>query len=134
MRNDSLAQSWITIAGVALIAAGLLGFIDNPIVGSRSDALFQTGTVHNLVHVVTGLLALWIGFGLKGEMQANGVIGFGILYAVVFVVLLVSGNLFGLFQYPANAGDHVLHGALAVVSLAVGWMARNAATTPTMTR
>jgi hypothetical protein len=133
VRNDSLAQGWITIAGIALIAAGLLGFVDNPIVG-RSDAIFATGTVHNLVHVLTGGLALAIAFGLKGEVQANAVIGFGVLYAVVFVALLVSGNLFGLFQYPVNAGDHVLHAALAVVSLAVGWMARNAALAPTMSR
>lgn len=134
MRNDSLARGWITIAGISLVAAGLLGFIDNPLVGSQPGALFLTGTVHNLVHVVTGLLALYIAFGLKGEMQANAVIGFGILYAVIFVVVVLSNNLFGLFQYPANAGDHFLHGALAVVSLAVGWMARNSAMTPTMSR
>jgi hypothetical protein len=128
MRNDSLAQWWITIAGIALIGAGLLGFIDNPIVSSRSDALFQTGTVHNAVHIVTGLLALYIAFGLKGEMQTNGVIGFGVLYAVVLVVTLISPNLFGLFQYGVNVGDHLLHAALAVVSLGIGWMARSSAT------
>ena len=129
MRNDSLAQWWIALAGISLIAAGLLGFVDNPIVGSRSDALFQTGSVHNLVHIVTGALALFIAFGLRGEMQANAVIGFGVLYAVIFVVLLVSGNLFGLFQYPVNAGDHLLHASLAVISIATGLMARNASTT-----
>jgi hypothetical protein len=135
MRNDALAQAWIAIAGVSLVAAGLLGFVDNPIVGSQPGALFATGTVHNLVHVITGALALYIAFGLRGEMQANAVIGFGVLYAVIFVVVLFSNTLFGLFQYPANAGDHFLHAAVAVISLVTGFMARNAATTaPTAAR
>jgi hypothetical protein len=136
MRNDNLAQSWITIAGIALVAAGLLGFVNNPIVGP-ANAVFATGTVHNIVHVLTGALALYIAFGLKGEMQANAVIGFGILYAVIFVALLVSANLFGLFEYPVNVGDHVLHIGVSLISLAVGWMARTSAMrtqTPSMSR
>jgi len=133
MRNDSLVQGWSAIVGVALVAAGLLGFVENPIVGTQ-NAIFATGTVHNLVHIVTGLLALYIAFGLKGEMQANAVIGFGVLYAVVLVVTILSPNLFGLFEYNVNAGDHALHAAIAVISLAVGWMARNSAMSPTMSR
>jgi hypothetical protein len=136
MRNDNLAQSWITIAGIALVAAGLLGFVNNPLVGP-STAIFATGTVHNLVHLITGALALYIAFGVKGEMQANAVIGFGILYAVIFVALLISGSLFGLFEYPVNVGDHLLHAGVAIISLAVGWMARTSAmrtTTPSMSR
>jgi hypothetical protein len=133
MRNDSLAQSWSAIVGIALVAAGLLGFVDNPIVGP-ANAIFATGSVHNIVHIATGLLALYIAFGLKGEMQANAVIGFGVLYAVVLVVTILSPTLFGLFTYAVNAGDHALHAAVAVVSLVVGWMARNSAMSPTMSR
>ena len=130
MRNDSLARGWISLAGIILVAVGLLGFIANPIVG-RADALFPTGNLHNVVHILTGVLALYIGFVLKGEMQINGVIGFGVLYVVIFVACLVSPNLFGLFDIPVNATDHGLHAGLAVVSLALGYMARNSAMTPT---
>ena len=125
-RNDNLAMGWIAIAGVSLLAAGLLGFVNNPIVG-RADAIFATGTVHNLVHVLTGLLALYIAFMLKGEMQANAVIGFGILYGLVFVALIVSNNLFGLFEYQVNVGDHLLHAGVAIISIFVGLMARTSA-------
>ena len=133
MRNDSLARSWILLAGISLVAVGLLGFISNPIVG-RADALFPTGNLHNLVHVLTGALALYIGFVLKGEAQINGVIGFGVLYVVIFVACLVSPNLFGLFDLSVNVMDHVLHAGLAVVSLGLGYMARSAATTPGLSR
>lgn len=124
MRNDPIARSWITLAGIVLIAVGALGFISNPLVGPGS-ALIPTGTVHNLVHLVTGLLALYIAFGLRGLAQANGVVGFGVLYAVIFVAVLLTPTLFGLFEFAANIYLHIIHLALAVVSLAVGYMARS---------
>jgi len=73
---------------------------------------------------VTGALALYIAFGLRGVSQASATIGFGILYAIIFVVVLLSPTLFGLFTYAANTYLHVIHLALAVVSLVVGYMAR----------
>ena len=127
MDNSSLAKWWIAIAGVVLVAVGLLGFISNPIVGSSDGALLPTDALHNVVHLVTGLLALYIAYGMSGAGVASGVLGFGVLYAVIFVAVLLSPNRFGLFSVPANAAIHVVHGALAVVSLAVGYMARGSA-------
>jgi hypothetical protein len=121
--NSDLAKMWMTVAGIALLAAGVLGFIDNPLVGR--NGLFATDNVHNVVHIVSGLLALYIALGLRGDARANGTIGFGVLYAIVFLAVVVSPKLFGLFQVPANSADHVLHAGLAVVSLAVGYMARD---------
>ena len=126
MRSDSLVTGWITIAGFSLVAAGLLGFSNNPIVGP-ADAILATGKLHNVVHIATGLLALYVAVKVKGEMQANAVIGFGVLYAIIFVALIVSNNLFGLFEYRVNAADHALHAGVAVISVAVGWMARRSA-------
>ena len=122
--NYSLAKTWIAIAGVVLVLVGIVGFIPNPLVGSDEGALLRTDAVHNVVHLATGLLALYIAFGLRGANLVNGVIGFGVLYAVIFLAVLLSPTLFGLFSVPANAVLHVIHAALAVVSLAVGYMAR----------
>lgn len=138
MRSDDLASAgaargWMILAGVVLIAVGLLGFVSNPLVGP-GDALIPTGTVHNLVHIVTGLLALYIAFGLRDIDQASGVIGFGLLYLVIFVVVLLSPTLFGLFDFAANVYLHVIHATLAVVSLALGYMARGALRGPAGTR
>jgi len=125
--NEGLAKTWIILAGVILIVIGLLGFISNPLVG-RADALIATGNIHNIVHLTTGALALYIGYMLRGTNLVNGVIGFGILYAVIFIAVVVSPTLFGLFDTAANIYLHVIHATLAVVSLGVGYMARNAAT------
>jgi uncharacterized protein DUF4383 len=122
----SYAKGYAALIGIVLVAVGLLGFVSNPIVG-EGNAVFLTGTVHNVVHLATGLLALFVAFGLRGEQQAWGVIGIGVLYLVVFVGLLISPTLFGILgaAYPVNVADQGLHLGLAVISFAVGWMARS---------
>jgi hypothetical protein len=128
MRTTNIAGAWMALVGLVLVAAGLVGFLNTPLAGSSADALLATDTVHNVVHVATGLLALAIAFGVKGEAQINAVIGFGVLYAIIFVAVLLSPSLFGLFSVSANAPIHVIHAAVALVTLAVGFMARGGAT------
>lgn len=125
MSNTSLAMAWAALAGVVLLLAGAVGFLNTSLVGTSENALLRTDTVHNLVHVLTGLVALTIAFGTKGTQQVNAVIGFGVLYVIIFVAVLVSPNLFGLFSVSANAPIHLIHAAVAVVSLGVGLMARS---------
>lgn len=127
MENERLARYWMIIAGIALVAAGVIGFVPgNPIASAEPDAIFRVNEIHNLIHIVTGLIALGIGSGLRGVNLANATIGYGVLYAVVFLLLIVDPELFGLFEgAPANMADHVLHAALAIVSIALGYMARD---------
>ena len=132
MRNTSLAMSWAALAGIVLVLAGFVGFLNTPLAGTSETALLRTDTFHNVVHLVTGLLALGIAFGLKGEQQVSAVIGFGVLYVIIFVAVIASPNLFGLFSVSANGPIHVVHAAVAVVSLGVGLMARG--TTSEMAR
>lgn len=122
----SLSRTWLMIAGVVLIAVGLLGFIPNPLVGGE-NALLPTDAVHNIVHLATGALALILASGAAGS-AARGAIGFGILYTVILIAVLLSPNLFGLFSIPANAVLHLIHAALAGVSLAVGYSERDQGT------
>lgn len=128
MSNNSLAMGWAALAGIVLLLAGGLGFLNTSLVGTSENALLRTDTVHNLVHVLTGLLALTIAFGLKGQQLVNGVIGLGVLYVIIFAAVLLSPTLFGLFSVAANAPIHVVHAAVAVVSLGVGLMARGGST------
>lgn len=124
MNAQTAARNWSLIAGAVLVLVGILGFVPNPIVGGR-DALATTDGVHNIVHIVTGLLALVIYMTAAPASRPGALIGFGILYAVIFVAVLISPNLFGLFAIPANAMLHAIHFTLAVVSLWLGYSARN---------
>jgi hypothetical protein len=137
MGDNGMVRTVAAILGVALVGAGLLGFVGNPIVGpgpnnNGTDVLFAANSVHNIVHLVTGALALYIAFGLSGAQQANGLLGFGILYVAILVAVLISPTLFGLFDpIPANLPLHLLHAALAVVGIGVGYMARGSTSTMT---
>jgi hypothetical protein len=129
MTAADTAKWYAIVVGVVLILVGLLGFINNPIVGeptATSTPLFVTGTVHNIVHLATGALALFIGYGMTGLNRANGLIAFGVMYALVLVLTLVDPDLFGILNYGVNTLDHALHAVLAVASIGVGWWARNA--------
>lgn len=127
MGNMNMVKSWAILGGIVLIATGLLGFFSNPLVGSAAGALVPTDSLHNVVHLGTGALALFIAFGLRGSQQVDAMLGFGVLYVIIFVAVLVSPTLFGLFSVPANGVIHVIHVAVAVVSLGVAMMARGAA-------
>jgi Domain of unknown function (DUF4383) len=124
MQSNALARAYMGFIGITLVVVGLLGFISNPIVGDvASNPLFITGTNHNIVHLLTGALALYVAFGLSGSSQAMGTIAFGGLYLVVFVALLISPDLFGLL-YKVSIADHFLHAGIGFLSVAVGVMAR----------
>ena len=121
----NLAKTWAIVAGVVLIVVGLVGFIpDQKLVGDEEDALLATDGVHNLVHILTGVVALAIYVGLGGVRLADALIAFGILYAAVFVLVLISPDLFGIMDTETNAPLHVIHALLAVVSLALGFLIR----------
>ena len=127
MRDDNnMAKTFATILGVVLVAVGILGFIPNPI-AYEDGAIFPVNAIHNVVHLLTGAAALAIAFGIKDRVQqGNALIAFGVVYALVLVLTLVDPELFGLFaDAPVNAADHLLHAALAIGSIAIGYMARN---------
>ena len=121
-----VAKGYAITVGVVLVLVGLLGFIGNPIVGDASkNPIFVTGTIHNLLHLITGSLALYVAFGLRGDQQVIGVAALGLLYVALFVLTLINPTLFDMLDHPVNAADHVLHLGLAIASLGVGWYARS---------
>jgi Domain of unknown function (DUF4383) len=122
-------RTYITAAGVIGVATGLLGFVDNALIGDpANDAIFATDSVHNVIHVGTGVLALYIGLAMTGARQAKAIIGFGLLYLTLAVVLIASPSMFGLMQVDVNTADDVLHVALGLVTTAVGIAALRAPT------
>jgi hypothetical protein len=117
--------------GILLVALGLLGFVDNPLIGDPdTNPLIVTGTVHDMIHLATGFLALYIAFALADRAQADGLIAFGVLFLALVGVTLVSPNLFGVLGpspgYNVNATGHLLHLLIGVASLALGLLLRRA--------
>lgn len=113
-----------TVFGAVLLAVGIMGFLPfltQPVAGSDHRLLlgiFEVDAVHNVVHILTGGLAL---LAAGSAMYARRYFqAFGVVYAIVFLIGLVQGDtVLGLF--PVNAADHVLHAAIAGLALYLGF-------------
>ena len=106
------------IIGVIFLAVGLLGFISNPIIGESPDAIFHADTVHNIVHIVSGVLFLLFGLAMPGSAPAF-MMFFGIVYLFLGVLGVITigtsgaGTLLGFLH--VNGADNILHIALGVI-------------------
>ena len=110
-----MAKKIVMVLGVIFILIGVLGFVNNPILG-----LFHVDVVHNLIHLVSGALAVF--FAMKGEMQAKKFAKvFAVVYGLVAVLGFITPGDMILGFLTANMHDDVLHVVLALVFAWVGW-------------
>src|SRR4051812_24422471 len=73
------------VLGAGFLLAGLLGFVSHDLMG------MHLSTSHNLVHLISGVLALYI--GLKGSLAAVWI--FDLVFGVVYLLLGVAGFVAG---------------------------------------
>jgi hypothetical protein len=125
MKAKSAAIFW----GIIFIAVGLLGYVSNPIIADSDTALFHADSVHNLVHIVSGVLFLLFGFAMPASAKGFLIV-FGIVYLLLGVWGLVSfgttgmGVLMGFLH--VNGADNFLHIGLGLVIFLTGALARRA--------
>ena len=108
------------VFGIVFVVVGLLAWIPNPLVGA--GAFFDTNVVHDLVHLVIGLVFLWVAF-MAPEKAAAAFKVIGVVYLLVavlgFVLVPQGGAILGLVQ--TNMADHWLHVVLGIVIIAIGF-------------
>ncbi len=112
---SQLVKPLTWVLGVVLILVGVLGFfMPSPLLG-----IFAVDTVHNLIHVVSGAVAL-IAAGTGEQNSRMYLIVFGLIYGLVTVLgFVMESPLLGLIS--VNMADNYLHLVIAAVSLAVGF-------------
>jgi hypothetical protein len=119
-----MAKTLALVFGIVFVLVGLLGFVSNPLVGPTG--LFVTNGLHNIVHLLFGIILIWASRG----GQARSVSWLKIL-GVVYLVLAVLGFLLApsgpslLGLVTINMADHWLHVVLGVVLLAAAFMSNN---------
>jgi hypothetical protein len=109
-----MAKTIVTILGVVFIAVGVLGFVNNPVLG-----IFAVNGLHNLIHILSGIIALGaVAMGTKATRTFSQV--FGIIYGLVAVLgFILPSPLLGLIEI--NMADNLLHVVLALVFLYIGF-------------
>ena len=118
-----MAKTLAIVFGAVFVLVGILGFLANPIVGM--EGLFQTDTLHDLVHLLFGIILLVVAFTAPARSAAWLKI-LGIVYLVLavlgFLTISDGGELLGLVLM--NTADHWLHVILGVALLLAGMAGR----------
>jgi Domain of unknown function (DUF4383) len=120
----------VTVArlfAIVFLLVGILGFIPGittnapgDFSGSGSDAellgIFQVSILHNVVHLLIGLVGLALARTWDGARTF--LIGAGVLYIVLWIVGLIGGADW----VPFDTADNWLHFVLGVVMVAAGYV------------
>ena len=131
MADRSRAQTLTMLFGLTFVVVGILGFVpgivtnydDLGFAGEDSTAellgVFQVSVLHNVVHLVFGLVGLALARTVEGARAY--LLGGGIVYLALWVLGLVGGGDW----IPANDADHWLHLALGLALLGSWFVSRS---------
>ncbi len=105
--------------GVVLLLIGVLGLL----LGERALlGILNIDIVEDIVHLLTGGILVYVGFGQRNEEIARTVVGaLGAIYLLVGVLGFIIPMLFGLLPHGYSVVDNLIHLALGVLSLAVAF-------------
>ena len=123
-----MAKKVAMVFGVIFLILGVLGFIPNPIVGD-DGAVFHTDMMHNLVHIVLGIVLIWAG-KKGGSTTVLTLKVVGVIYLVVAVLgfLMGEGSILGLME--VNGADNWLHLVVAILFLWAGFAKGGSSSAP----
>jgi hypothetical protein len=115
-----MAKRVVGIIGWIFVVIGILGFIPGITSDGMLIGLFEVDAVHNIVHLITGILLVWL--AMRGEDSARMIAKvFGVIYALVTILGFVGGdNVLGIMMN--NMADNILHLVLALILLWAGFM------------
>lgn len=114
-----MAKTVCKILGVVLLLVGVCGFAAPHLLGAHLT------TPHNLVHIVSGVIALY--FGFAGTLSAAKM--FALVFGVVYLALGILGMALGAPPdrmwhvagiLDLGQADHGIHILLGVIFLAGG--------------
>jgi hypothetical protein len=132
--RGSTVQLLATLVSVTFVLAGVIGFIPGlttnlydglEFAGEDGNAeilgLFHTSVLHNLVHLLFGLV------GLALARTYSGARTFLIWGGVIYIALWLIGLFGGLDWIPANDADDWLHFVLGVAMIGLGFFSTRGA-------
>jgi hypothetical protein len=127
MRDRTPIQAVAALAGVVFLLVGVLGFIpgitthysDLSFAGHESGAKllgsFQVSILHNIVHLLVGVVGLGLAKTVDGARSF--LTGCGVVYLALWVLGAVGGD-----WIPVNTADNWLHFALGIGMITLGFV------------
>ncbi len=117
-----MAKTIAKILGVVFVLVGLAGFAKHDLLRAHLNA------THNIVHLVSGVLALY--FGFAGSMKSAK--GFCIVFGIIYLLLAVAGwfagagaeHMWSVASLELGKPDHLINAVLGIIFLAGGLMTK----------
>lgn len=96
-----MAKTICKVMGVAFLLAGLLGFVMPSLLG------FHLTTIHNVIHLATAAVALYLGFAGTYAAARTFCIAFGAVYLALGVLGFVAPGLVAtvIGHAPVTSGE-----------------------------
>src|SRR5690606_25103907 len=122
---STLAQRFALAVGAVFLLVGILGFVpgittnlgDIEFAGHDSGAellgIFQVSVLHNIVHLLFGLIGLWAARE-SAEVSTAYLIAGGVVYGVLALYGAVVDATSDANFVPLNTADNWLHLVLAI--------------------
>jgi Domain of unknown function (DUF4383) len=129
MRDRVSVQSLAAVVGVVFVVVGVLGFVPGITThygsmsfaghgsGAKLFGIFQVSILHNLFHLVFGLVGLVLAKTAEGA--SNFLIGGGVVYLALWLLGVIGAGDW----LPANTADNWLHFLLGIGMLGLGFVA-----------
>jgi Domain of unknown function (DUF4383) len=115
-----MAKTLALVFGVVFLLIGILGFVPALAPNEMLLNIFHVNAAHNVVHLLTGVVALLAGMGGVGAAKVFFKI-FGVVYGLVAILGFVVGDGMLLGLISNNMAVTWLHVVIAVVSLIIGF-------------
>ena len=114
-----MAKTVCKILGVVFLIVGVAGFVAPGMLGTHLSL------AHNLVHIISGVVALYFGFAGSLSAAKAFCLVFGIVYLGLGVFGMVMGNaamdrMWHVGPLDLARPDHLIHIVLGLVFLAGG--------------
>lgn len=125
-----MAKTLCKVGGLIFLIIGLVGFATPTLMG------FHLTPIHNIIHIATGLIALYLGFAGSYDGAKMFCLIFGVVYLLIAIIgFMAPGTLASILGHPGPMSsadlmpDNVFHLLVGIVFLAVGMMRPAAVTT-----
>ena len=108
-------RTYAQVVGVVLLLLGVLGLLlgDGLLLG-----LVNIDIVEDIIHLITGGLFAYVGFGQRDEGVARSVVSvLSVIYLLVGLLGFVVPDMLGLLQHGYSVGDNLVHLALGILGL-----------------